>query len=191
MPTSISAQANGEFYVKASDLGLKVLAVVVAFWAAHTAYHNLLIQTQETQRKKECDRAKELRLREEEVKQREKDYKVRFYNSQVEVYFELCDVTSKIALASHPQDVRRELERFKELYVGRLTVIGDEEVYQAAQSFNNALLRMRGKDVVPGELLRLASNISRSCRSSLRGAFPSIRELPPEAPVTGEPPSTK
>jgi hypothetical protein len=163
-----------------ADLVLKIVAAVVTFWVAHTAYHTLLFHTQEAQQKQEADRGRELHLREEEIEQREKDYKVRFYTSEVEVYFELCDTTAKIALALHMHDVLRELERFKELYIGRLSVIGDEEVYRAATSFNDALVRLRGKDVISGELLRLAANVSRACRSSLKGAFPSIGELPPE-----------
>jgi hypothetical protein len=186
MANSTNDQTTAEFRLKVADLVLKIVAAVVTFWVAHTAYHTLLFHTQEAQQKQEADRGKELHLKEAEIEQREKDYKVRFYNSQVEVYFELCDTTAKIALAPHMHDVLRELERFKELYVGRLSVIGDEEVYRAATVFNDALVRMRGKDVNSGELLRFAANVSRACRSSLKGAVPSIGELPPEGSSTND-----
>jgi hypothetical protein len=186
MADPANGQTTAEFRLKVADLVLKIIAAVVTFWVVHAAYHTLLFHTQEAQRKQEADRGKELHLKEVEIEQREKDYKVRFYTSEVEVYFELCDTTAKIALAPQMHDVLRELVRFKELYVGRLSVIGDEEVYLEATVFNDALVRMRGKDVNSGELLRLAANISRACRSSLKGAFPSIGELPSEGSATSD-----
>jgi hypothetical protein len=114
------------------------------------------------QTKQEADRGKELHLKEVEIEQREKDYKVRFYNSPVEVYFELCYTTAKIALAPHMHDVLRELERFKELYVGRLSVIGDEDVYRAATSFNDALARIIQRLHRDAAAHRLPTRMSRS-----------------------------
>jgi hypothetical protein len=167
------------------DFWLKVVAAVIAGVGACWGYQDFMMKTAEYRGRQETARVEEVRLRQQEIEQREREYKVRFYERQASVYFEICDVTAKIALARRQTDAVAENERFKELFVGRLYVVADQPVYDAVLRFNDELRKLRSDKPTPNALLPLARGIAAACRDSLRDAFPNIGTLGPDVGAIG------
>src|SRR5262249_2528673 len=110
--------------------------------------------------------------------QREKEYRLKFYERQAEVYFELCDLVARIATSKNRNPA--DIQKFDQLLVGKLSIVGDEDVIAAVTMFN---LKLRGKPVPmpipeppppPPTLSELAYAVSAACRTSLQKAFPGV-----------------
>src|SRR5258708_5322585 len=96
-----------EMLQKWVNTGAIVLSI---FFSAHYATKTLETQARQFEAKAKADREEEDKkraaqkeaeneLRERELQQREKEYSMRFYERQLEVYLELCDVVARIPLA--------------------------------------------------------------------------------------------
>lgn len=160
-----------------NDIKVEWVTLVVAAGVAVVGYWNYRQQMSQSQ--------EQVRQFEERFKadqqiqqaQREKEYRLRFYERQAEVYFELCDLVSRIATSR--QRNAADVQKFDQLLVGKLGIVGDEDVISAVTMFN---LRLRGKPIpmrVPEPpstptLAELAYAVSDACRSSLQKAFPGV-----------------
>jgi len=142
--------------------------------------------------RREAESKAELHLRQQEIDQREREYAARFYDRQMGVYEELCDVTGRIAMARTVGDAEKDMERFRVLFVGKATAFVAFPIWPAIEEFNEELLKLKSRNqAMPSAVSRAAHGIGRSCRDSLRQAFPNqgIQALPPGGgPVGGLPP---
>jgi len=136
---------------------------------------------------REAEKKADLHLRQQEVDQREREYAARFYDHQMALYQELCDVTARIGVAQTVGEADKDMERFRVLYIGKATAFAGSPIWPAIKDFNAELLKLKSsKQRMPEDVMNAARDIAYACRESLRRAFPGqegIQALPP----TGKP----
>jgi hypothetical protein len=163
---------------KWAAIWVSIGTILIAAMVAGVGYFNFQQQVKQSQEQVRQFQERFQAEQEAQREQREKDYRLKFYDRQVEVYLELCELSSK--LATTRQRSAADVQKFDQLLVGRLSVVGDDEVVETASRFNRLL---RGKWISPPDELRippptlpqLAFEVSNACRRSLEKAFPGVK----------------
>lgn len=139
--------------------------------AAVVAFMALCYQNQQFEKRFVKEQQDNLAVRDAETKQRLKDFKLKYYEQQMHVYADLCETVTTIANAKRMKDVPKAQQHFRDLVIGKLAMVADENVFGAVRMFNKELSRL-GPESGPGPLLpSMALSISGACRDSLATAF--------------------
>jgi hypothetical protein len=87
-----------------------------------------------------------------------------FLERQMQHYFEVADVASKIATLAEKPARQIAVTRFWQLYWGALAVVEDPVVERAMVNFGNALQQQNPRE---SALQRLSLELAHACRNSL------------------------
>jgi hypothetical protein len=108
-------------------------------------------------------------------KRRAKEFRLKYYERQLTFFTELCDVTSRIALANKLTDVRSDTSRFYTLALGNVTVMADPTLDKHVTDFWNTLCVLPLNQMIPNDkrmrLQVLSMDIAKACRDSLEHTF--------------------
>ncbi len=122
------------------------------------------------------------------MRQREKEHELRFFERQLAAYVEVADVAARIAVARKMGQVAKDIDRLRELLLGTLAVLSEDEPYKAAALFHHELSQVNrnAETPVPTKLRGAAEKLAAACRRSLKGTFPSIGEIGGVGAVIGD-----
>lgn len=171
-----------KWYTLYAYLGTVLVAAIVAL----VGYCNLRQQVEqfEKSQSEQIRQFQERFIADQQVQreQRQKDYRLKFYEKQMEVYLELCELVSRIAVS--PKPTQTDIHIFDQLVIGKVAIVADESVVEAVQQFNAKLKGQRPMLLEPTKLRmppqplptlqELAYNVSAACRRSLQKAFPGV-----------------
>ena len=135
--------------VAAWELVFKVVGsavVVVGAVIAYLDFRQREEQSRSEQRKAQDTKdAEEKRARDEQAQRekdslllRQKEFRLNLHSERYPLFTEVCDLAGKIAAAGQQKD-EKSVQRFWELYYGRMCLVEDKNVEEAMIAFGNAL----------------------------------------------------
>jgi hypothetical protein len=104
---------------------------------------------------------------EDSIKLSEKEFRRRFYEKQLDVYFDVSKTVAQIATVGDSHEVDRLHTHFLELYNGSLIMVQDSDVRDAAETFEESFNEYRNKRSGRDKVQDSARDLVRACRNSL------------------------
>lgn len=160
---------------------LTVLVAVVGVWLSIQQFYTAQDKDRQARIKEENQR---LEANKHETETKDRESKKPFLDKQLTVCLEASGAASTIAMLP-PESVKRKRaeERFREMYLGELALIEDEEVARAKTNFFNCLEKLEGsaQDCLTepnrGDKLKdLSWALTSSCRDSISKSW--VLDLP-------------
>jgi len=101
----------------------------------------------------------------------EKEFRGKFYERQLETYFELSKVAAKIAITEDPTEIKTQYHNFMEIYNGNLQMVQDWQVKRAGAQFEKTLREFVNTQANRDKLQIEARALADACRGSLRDVW--------------------
>jgi len=101
----------------------------------------------------------------------EKEFRRKFYERQLETYFELSKIAGRISTTEDSAEIKRQYHDFMELYNGQLNIVQDWQVKRAASLFEKTLKEFVMTQVNRERLQTEARALAEACRGSLRDVW--------------------
>jgi hypothetical protein len=105
------------------------------------------------------------------IKSSEKEFRRRFYEKQLDTYFDVSKTVGQISAVEDPREVDKLHAHFLELYNGSLIMVQDAEVKGAAKTFETSFSDYTSGRLNRDQLQARARRVVRACRNSLLGIW--------------------
>jgi|SRR5689334_13805516 len=101
----------------------------------------------------------------------EKEFRRKFYERQLETYFELSKIAGRISISDDPTAIKTEYQNFMELYNGQLNIVQDWQVKRASNQFEETLREFVSTQANKEKLQIQARALADACRGSVRDVW--------------------
>jgi len=111
---------------------------------------------------------------ERNVQLSEKEFRRKFYEKQLDLYLDLSQTAAQISTVEDKNKIQEKYQRFLELYNGNLIIVNtdnlpDNRVQNAADNFNNTIVKFKSNQASKTDLEESAKRLSAVLRNSLIG----------------------
>ncbi|WP_430411029.1 hypothetical protein [Kordia sp.] len=106
---------------------------------------------------------------------KKEEFKKEFWQKRYENYERVLELASKIAVTENLEKTPEEIVEFRQYYWGKLSMIEDQQVYDAMIQFENKLKYLEGSESNDFSELKNASyDLARACRNSLKETWEPV-----------------
>jgi hypothetical protein len=98
----------------------------------------------------------------------EKEFRRRFYEKQMDLYFDISKTAAQISITEDPDEIQKLHRHFLEIYNGNLNLVQDRQVMNAARQFEQSFNEHGRNQADRNRLRESARALSEACRNSIR-----------------------
>jgi len=160
------AQYNPVFTVLIAVLGVMV--------SIHQFNKQQTFSSQQYSQQQEFNRAQLKEQSNRDFTAREQESKKRYWEEQNQIYKEAIDATATIANAKRPEEVKKEIKKFRRLYWGIMSLVENRSVEGAMVNFGQGLDEWELTKEKPIDMAKRAITIAHCCRKSLQNTWSPV-----------------
>jgi hypothetical protein len=113
----------------------------------------------------------------QEEQHRLREYGLTVYKTRMDIYAELTDAAARFSFASDRAEVKKAEQRFKELYIGKSSLLENQSVHDTLMMFYEMLVKWNdckeeSSNGTPYIFSELTYNLALACRLNLAETFP-------------------